>query len=95
MWIDWVDLRILGNSHITRTTYGNPVALSTLVQESFLAAEPQWYVLGITVAADTSDDLLGVDGEYQSWIFDDIERTHEKRGLQVLIQLNQAEGVFC
>ena len=68
-------------THTSRGPTRNPVALSTSVQESLFAAKPHWYVFGITVAADTSDDLLGVDGECQGRIFDDIERTNEKRGI--------------
>ena len=67
------------------------LALSTPVQESFLAMELLRHVLSFTSAAATSDDSVIENGGYQSWIFNGAERPREVRRIQVLVQLNQAE----
>ena len=49
------------------------LALSTPVQESFLAVELLRHALSFAIAAVTSDDSLIENGGYQSWIFNGAE----------------------
>ena len=53
------------------------LALSTPVQESFLAVGLLRHALSVTGAAATSDDSVIENGGYQSWIFNGVERSRE------------------
>ena len=71
------------------------LALSRPVQESFLAVKLLRHVFSFAIAAAVSDGSDIENGGHQSWIFNGAERPREVRRIQVLVQLNQAEGVIC
>ena len=53
------------------------------------------HVLSVAIATSTSDKSLIENDGYQSRISNGAERSKEVRGIQVLVQLNQAENVIC
>ena len=92
--INEVDPRIAKQPMHHASQHEDLLALSTPVQESFLAVELLRHVLSVAIATPTSDDSVIENGGYQSWTFNGAERPKEVRRIQVLVQLDQAESVI-
>mmetsp|Transcript_109174 Transcript_109174/g.213924 ORF Transcript_109174/g.213924 Transcript_109174/m.213924 type:complete len:256 (-) Transcript_109174:79-846(-) len=92
--VDGVDVlalrQLVHNAHV----HEDLVALATTVQESFAAAEPQGHMLAVASAASASDHTFCVDGRYQHRVLDGAEGPDERRRLQILIELDDAQDVL-
>mmetsp|Transcript_38488 Transcript_38488/g.114301 ORF Transcript_38488/g.114301 Transcript_38488/m.114301 type:complete len:262 (+) Transcript_38488:316-1101(+) len=70
------------------------IALTAAVQEALATPEPERHVLGVARAAHATDDALSADGGHQDRVLDGAEGADEGRGLQVLVELDDAQDVL-
>mmetsp|Transcript_9464 Transcript_9464/g.25675 ORF Transcript_9464/g.25675 Transcript_9464/m.25675 type:complete len:252 (+) Transcript_9464:271-1026(+) len=94
IWVDGVDLLVLRQLVHHAHQHEDLVALTTAVEETLTATEPQGHMLAVPGAATAAHDALSVDGWDEHRILDGAERPDERRGLQILVELDDAQDVL-
>mmetsp|Transcript_40952 Transcript_40952/g.76223 ORF Transcript_40952/g.76223 Transcript_40952/m.76223 type:complete len:274 (+) Transcript_40952:3-824(+) len=69
------------------------IAFAAPVQEALAAPEPERHMLLITIASSAAHNTLRSDGGHEHGILNGAERADERRGLEVLVQFDDAKNV--